>query len=74
VVAVEADSIDPMNHSGWSVLVRGITRVIDDAAELELARALPLRPWATADADRFIAVGTDMVSGRSVVPWHRPPQ
>lgn len=70
VIAVEVDSIDPVNHAGWSVLVRGMTRVLEDPAEIEQARVLPLRPWASTAADRFIAVSPDIVSGRRVVPWH----
>jgi uncharacterized protein len=70
VVAVEADEIDPLYHAGWSVLVRGVSRVLEDPDELEEARRLPLRPWATLPrADRFIAVSTDVVTGRRVGPW-----
>lgn len=70
VVAVEADNVDAMSHSGWSVLVRGTSRVIDDPVELSKAEGLPLRPWASTAADRFIAVSTEIISGRRVVPWH----
>jgi nitroimidazol reductase NimA-like FMN-containing flavoprotein (pyridoxamine 5'-phosphate oxidase superfamily) len=70
VVAVEVDHIEPASHLGWSVLVRGRSRVITDAAAIEAARQLRLRPWATEDADRFIGVSVDLVSGREVVPWH----
>jgi len=73
VIAVEADAIDPLSHAGWSVLVRGATRVIADADEHARALQLPLRPWASPDADCFIAVGTDVVTGRRVVPWNRGP-
>lgn len=69
VIAVEADSIDPLSHSGWSVLVRGMGRVITDPAELAEAQELPLRPWALPDADCFVAIGTDVTTGRRIVPW-----
>lgn len=68
VVAVEADAIDPVTHSGWSVLVQGQSRVLVDDQEITEASHLPLRPWATAGADRFITVGLDVVSGRRLLP------
>jgi nitroimidazol reductase NimA-like FMN-containing flavoprotein (pyridoxamine 5'-phosphate oxidase superfamily) len=70
VVAVEIDQVDPISHEGWSVLVRGRSRTIDTDMELEAASRLPLRPWASEEADRFIAVSVDLVSGREVIPWH----
>jgi nitroimidazol reductase NimA-like FMN-containing flavoprotein (pyridoxamine 5'-phosphate oxidase superfamily) len=70
VVAVEIDHVDPVTHEGWSVLVRGRSRTIDDPAELERAQQLRLRPWASEGADRFIAIALSLISGRAVVPWH----
>lgn len=70
VVAVEADNFDPISHCGWSVLVRGTSRVITMPAELAHARALTLRPWANEATDRFIAISTDLVSGRRIHPWY----
>jgi len=69
VIAVEADAIDPMGHTGWSVLVRGASRVVTGAEELARAQRLPLLPWATPTADVYIAVSTELVSGRRIVPW-----
>lgn len=73
VVAVEVDSFDPVSHSGWSVLVQGRSRVVDDAGELEWVTGLPLRPWAIPDAGCCIVVSTDVISGRRVeghpAPW-----
>ena len=66
VVALEVDDYDPMNHSGWSVLVQGGSRVIDDADEVHGARGLALLPWANEAADRWIAVSTDLISGRRI--------
>lgn len=72
VVALEADHYDALGHNGWSVLVQGSSRVVTDLAELERVRRLPLRPWANPDTDRFIAISTDVVSGRRVRGWYRP--
>jgi nitroimidazol reductase NimA-like FMN-containing flavoprotein (pyridoxamine 5'-phosphate oxidase superfamily) len=70
VVAVEIDQVDPVTHEGWSVLVRGRSRTIDDPDEQRRARELPLRPWASETADRFIAIAIGLISGRAIVPWH----
>jgi nitroimidazol reductase NimA-like FMN-containing flavoprotein (pyridoxamine 5'-phosphate oxidase superfamily) len=70
VVAVEVDEIDPLSHLGWSVLVRGETRVLTDRDELEAAHQLPLEAWASVAADRFIAIGLALVSGRRITLDH----
>jgi len=72
VIAVEVDDYDPMSHTGWSVLVRGTSRVITDPAERTRAQELWLRPWANEGADRWIAVAIDLVSGRRIRPEYEP--
>jgi nitroimidazol reductase NimA-like FMN-containing flavoprotein (pyridoxamine 5'-phosphate oxidase superfamily) len=68
VVAFEADGFDAATGTGWSVLVRGMAGEITDPDELARARALPLRSWALGDqADRYIRIGMDLVSGRRAV-------
>ena len=67
VVAFEVDSIDPMYHTGWSVLVQGVASEVVDPAERERLRAAPLRPWADHDRDRFVRIYIDLVSGRRLV-------
>jgi hypothetical protein len=60
-----------LNHAGWSVLVQGMSRVLVDEAEIEQASSLPLRPWANKDADQFIVIDLQLVSGRRLCPWDR---
>lgn len=72
VVAVEADQYDLLGHVGWSVLVRGTSRVLALPDELERARLLPLRPWASDLPDRFIAISADLVTGRRIRGWYQP--
>jgi nitroimidazol reductase NimA-like FMN-containing flavoprotein (pyridoxamine 5'-phosphate oxidase superfamily) len=74
VVAFEADQLESIGHTGWSVLVRGSSRVLVRPSEVAQAAALRLRPWGTSgtDADRFIAISTDLVSGRRIRSWYRP--
>jgi nitroimidazol reductase NimA-like FMN-containing flavoprotein (pyridoxamine 5'-phosphate oxidase superfamily) len=71
VVAFEADEFDPLSHSGWSVLVRGTSRVLVLPGEIDRARRLALRPWANEQSDRYVAISTDLVSGRRVHSWFR---
>ena len=66
VVAVEADQYDEFDHSGWSVVVKGRVRKLTDPAEVKRAAALPLRPWGSETAHHYLAVSTELVSGRRV--------
>ena len=64
VVAFEADDFDPVDHSGWSVVVTGVARAITDPEELVSVEALPLARWAPAGDEHVVSISTDMVSGR----------
>jgi nitroimidazol reductase NimA-like FMN-containing flavoprotein (pyridoxamine 5'-phosphate oxidase superfamily) len=68
VVAFEADDFDWRHETGWSVLVRGIAREVTDEHALARVRRLPLRSWAfDGDADRFVRVDAELVTGRRIV-------
>jgi nitroimidazol reductase NimA-like FMN-containing flavoprotein (pyridoxamine 5'-phosphate oxidase superfamily) len=64
VVAFEVDDVDPAYEWGWSVLVRGRGRHIEDAAGVARAERLPLRSWGPGDRRRFTALPTTDVTGR----------
>jgi nitroimidazol reductase NimA-like FMN-containing flavoprotein (pyridoxamine 5'-phosphate oxidase superfamily) len=65
IVAFEADGYEPSGRSGWSVLVQGPARVVDDPAAIDRLSSLCIEAWAAdAAADRFVAVATDVISGR----------
>lgn len=66
VVAFEIDGFDSLGHTGWSVLVRGPAHELTEGADLERVRHLPLRPWASDEADRFVAITIELMSGRRV--------
>ena len=66
-VAFEIDGFDPLDHTGWSVVVTGHAEEIVDAAELARAGELPLRPWADGDKSHYVRIPTDHVSGRRIV-------
>lgn len=67
VVAFEVDDIDPMYQTGWSVMVQGLTEVVRDEAALERTQRLPLRAWASPEADQFVRITIERVSGRRIV-------
>jgi len=59
----EIDAIEPLEHTGWSVVVVGkLAELPTDAAHL----ALPLRPWASGQKDRFVGLSLDRVSGMRI--------
>jgi uncharacterized protein len=64
VVAFEVDDVDPAYEWGWSVLVRGRARHLEDPAEVARAERLPLRSWGPGQRRRFTAIPTSEVSGR----------
>ncbi len=67
VVAYEADNIDPDQHLGWSVVVTGLARVVDDPAEEDQLRQL-LRPWVQMpDKSHVVRIHTNLVSGFELV-------
>ncbi|WP_405566879.1 pyridoxamine 5'-phosphate oxidase family protein [Streptomyces sp. NBC_01167] len=62
VVAYEADVIDPDRHLGWSVVVTGYARLVDDPAELERYRLL-LCPWVTRSMTAALRIRPELVTG-----------
>jgi nitroimidazol reductase NimA-like FMN-containing flavoprotein (pyridoxamine 5'-phosphate oxidase superfamily) len=66
VVAFEADDADLAYEWGWSVLVRGRARRIEDPAEVARAERLPLRSWGPGEHRRFTAIATTEVTGRRI--------
>jgi uncharacterized protein len=61
-VAFEVDHIDNGARTGWSVLVRGAGREIDEPTDLDMPSA-----WAPGDKPRWIAIAIDRISGRHIV-------
>jgi hypothetical protein len=69
VVAFEVDDIDPIYHSGWSVVVTGVARdVTDGLGDLDPEQLRRVARWAPGGDERVVAISTDMVSGRRLAP------
>jgi nitroimidazol reductase NimA-like FMN-containing flavoprotein (pyridoxamine 5'-phosphate oxidase superfamily) len=68
VVAFEIDSVDPLYHRGWSVLVTGHSTEVIDPEELVRCELLPLQPWLPGSTDRFVKIEAAVISGRVIDP------
>jgi nitroimidazol reductase NimA-like FMN-containing flavoprotein (pyridoxamine 5'-phosphate oxidase superfamily) len=68
VVAFEIDDMDVMAHSGWSVVVTGLAREITNRIELDALPVDRIPRWAPGGDGRVVAVSTDLISGRRIVP------
>ena len=73
VVAFEADDMDPIEHSGWSVMVTGVAREVA-LGSLDPHQRTVLARWApSANGEtRVIAISTEVISGRRIVPGLMP--
>lgn len=67
VVAFEVDDVDLRAREGWSVVVTGVAREVRDQDELEVLAEMDIPRWAPTEADRFVAVSTELISGRRLI-------
>jgi len=72
VVAFEVDHIDDAMSEGWSVLVRGQARLLEESGErLEIAQ-LNLEPWAGGARLNLIAITPFALTGRVILQRQSP--
>ena len=64
VVSLEADGVDRLYHTGWSVLVTGVAELLTDPHEVERVNRLPLQAWAPGPHLFVVRVPSTIVSGR----------
>jgi len=70
VVAFEVDNLHERGHRGWTVMVTGVAREVND--ELEVDRLRTLLHDAPGDPDqRFVRISSELVSGRRTHRAHR---
>jgi uncharacterized protein len=65
-VCFQIDGVDLVDHTGWSVLVKGSATVVVDPDELRVTNALPLRYWALGVKDHWVRVRPSEVTGRRI--------
>lgn len=70
VVAFEVDHVNPLYHSGWSVLITGVATLVTDPQELARLATLPIQPWAPDGRGNYVRIHADHISGRRLRP-HR---
>jgi nitroimidazol reductase NimA-like FMN-containing flavoprotein (pyridoxamine 5'-phosphate oxidase superfamily) len=66
VVAYEADDLDVTSRTGWSVLVVGLARLIEDPQEADRYRR-DLPPLVAGDGGSVIRIYPELVSGFELV-------
>lgn len=64
VVAFEADQFDRARHTGWSVSVVGVARLVTDPGEQHRAAVEGPTPWTEIEDAHLIRIPLTEVSGR----------
>ena len=65
VVAFEVDSYESGGQAGWSVLVQGMARIVNDGPTLDRISQAKLDAWALPDeADHVVRVEMSTITGR----------
>ncbi|MFJ6565209.1 pyridoxamine 5'-phosphate oxidase family protein [Streptomyces sp. NPDC091412] len=67
VVAFEADEVDAVAHSGWSVVVTGPAAVVIDPADHRRLLHGGPRPWVPSPQVVFVRIEPELVTGRELV-------
>jgi nitroimidazol reductase NimA-like FMN-containing flavoprotein (pyridoxamine 5'-phosphate oxidase superfamily) len=62
----EVDDIDPVNRTGWSVLISGVTEPVTERHEIKRLEGLGLDSWITGPESRWVRVRARVVSGRRI--------
>jgi len=68
VVCYEADDLDAVRHTGWSVIATGLARLVREPAAIERYEQL-LEPWITGQMDHVVAIAPQFISGLRLVGW-----
>jgi hypothetical protein len=68
VVCYEADDLDPVRHTGWSVIATGLAHLVtgpDDIARYAAAT----EPWIAGEMNQVVAIEPEFISGLRLVGW-----
>lgn len=64
VVAFQADDIDPVARTGWSVAITGIADPVVQTSEALRMGQLGIDPWAPGPRDTYVRIVPGLVHGR----------
>lgn len=65
-VVVEVDESRPLYNAGWSVIVQGPLRRVEDPTEVRRLAGGPLRSWAEPSPPVWVEVPIEEISGRRI--------
>ena len=66
-VAFEIDSWNSGEKSGWSVIVQGLSRDVEDQDRIAELEQLGLEPWATrVERNNWVEIVPDEITGRRI--------
>ncbi|MEV0389233.1 pyridoxamine 5'-phosphate oxidase family protein [Nonomuraea sp. NPDC050643] len=71
VVAFEADELDVEQRLGWSVVVTGVARLVQDPGEVAHYKDV-LRPWVAGEMEQVIRIRPEIITGFELVPASVP--
>ena len=63
----EIDGGDPVERTGWSVIIVGEVEEVTDAADIDRLEDLELEPWAPGAKAHWVRIRTTSASGRRIV-------
>jgi nitroimidazol reductase NimA-like FMN-containing flavoprotein (pyridoxamine 5'-phosphate oxidase superfamily) len=66
-VAFQIDGIDHGHQQGWSVLVRGEMRHLDEAEIETLSERFDPKPWPSQERTSWLAIRAETVTGRKLL-------
>lgn len=74
MVCFEVDGIDPKEHRGWSVVVKGRAVQLDTAAAITRVAGLLVSPWAQGEKSHWIRIEPLEITGRRIRPHQERPR
>lgn len=66
--AFEIDGIDPVQQTGWSVVVVGMAEQVSSPSDLRRLEQSGLDPWGPGEKPHWMRIRATTVSGRRIVP------
>lgn len=70
VVCYEADDLDPVRHTGWSVIATGMARLVREPAAIARYQQ-KLEPWMEGKMDYVISIEPQIITGIRLAGWCR---